>query len=122
MHKIKLYTKPLSLTVWATIITMGLLCIPGCSPLEVSLDNVIDDGHEPVQGHIMTQWAKKVSPGNAHKEYPRPQNRRGQTAEVLLVEGRDQQRALGGNARYSFEALLAQASRSIRHSVTLRSR
>ena len=27
----------------------------------------------PVPGHIMTRWAKDVSPGNALPEYPRPQ-------------------------------------------------
>ncbi len=83
MLKTKLYTKPLSLAVWATITALGLLCILGCSSLKASLDNIHvpdvlagvvgDDGYEPVQGHIMTRWAKKVSPRNAHKEYPRPQ-------------------------------------------------
>ena len=83
MLKTKLYTKPLSLTVRATITAIALLCILGCSSLEASLDNIgvpkvlagvlPDDGYEPVQGHIMTRWAKKVSPRNAHKEYPRPQ-------------------------------------------------
>ncbi len=28
---------------------------------------------QPVPGHIMTRWAKDVSPGNAWREYPRPQ-------------------------------------------------
>ena len=54
------------------------------------------------------------------EEGSRPQDRRGQATEVLLVERRDQQRSLGGNARYRFEALLPQPSCSIRHSVILR--
>jgi len=28
---------------------------------------------QPAQGPLMTRWAKKVSPGNTHPEYPRPQ-------------------------------------------------
>lgn len=28
---------------------------------------------KPVEGNIMTRWAKEVSPQNAHEEYPRPQ-------------------------------------------------
>ncbi len=59
MLKTKLYTKTLSLTVCATITAITLLCIPGCSSLEASLDNVgvgipevlagilPDDGYEP---------------------------------------------------------------------------
>ena len=31
---------------------------------------------QPVPGHIMTRWAKNVSPENAWQEYPRPQMRR----------------------------------------------
>ncbi len=31
---------------------------------------------QPAQGHLMTQWAKEVSPANALTEYPRPQMRR----------------------------------------------
>lgn len=32
-----------------------------------------NDEWKPVQGNIMTRWAKEVSPENALKEYPRPQ-------------------------------------------------
>ena len=83
MLKTKLYTKPSSPAVLSTITALGLLCILGCSSLEASLDNIHvpgvlagvlpDDGYEPVQGHIMTRWAKNVSPRNVHREYPRPQ-------------------------------------------------
>src|SRR5437899_11557002 len=31
-----------------------------------------EDWH-PAQGPLMTRWARDVSPGNAHAEYPRPQ-------------------------------------------------
>ncbi len=31
---------------------------------------------KPVQGHIMTRWAKEVRPDNVWQEYPRPQMRR----------------------------------------------
>jgi hypothetical protein len=54
------------------------------------------------------------------EEGPGPQHRRGQAPEVVFVKGRDQQRALSGDARHGVEALLAQASRSIRHSLILR--
>jgi len=33
---------------------------------------------KPVSGHIMTRWAKYVSPSNAHPEYPRPTMVRGE--------------------------------------------
>ena len=33
---------------------------------------------QPVAGHIMTRWAKEVSPDNAWAEYPRPQMVRGE--------------------------------------------
>ena len=33
---------------------------------------------KPVPGHIMTRWAKEVTPENAWREYPRPQMRRKQ--------------------------------------------
>jgi hypothetical protein len=31
---------------------------------------------QPVEGHLMTRWAREVSPANALSEYPRPQMRR----------------------------------------------
>jgi beta-galactosidase/beta-glucuronidase len=39
---------------------------------------------EPVQGHIMTKWAKDVSPDHVLPEYPRPQMRR---AEWMNLNG-----------------------------------
>jgi len=32
-----------------------------------------DKSWQPAQGPLLTRWAKDVSPGNAHPEYPRPQ-------------------------------------------------
>jgi len=84
MHtKEELQTRPLYHSILSTVTAMGLLLALGCSSLEASLESIgaaevlagvlPDDGYRPVQGHIMTRWAKQVSPGNVHREYPRPQ-------------------------------------------------
>ncbi len=56
------------------------------------------------------------------EERPRPQNRRGQSAEVLLVEAGDQHGALRGDARHRFQALPPKPLGSIGHSFILRLR
>jgi len=50
------------------IITVGLLLV-----LATGLAAMAAATWAPVPGHIMTKWAKQVSPTNALPEYPRPQ-------------------------------------------------
>jgi len=45
----------------------GLVALSGCSMQSAGAD------WQPAEGPLMTRWAKKVSPGAAHREYPRPQ-------------------------------------------------
>jgi hypothetical protein len=48
--------------VWCLVLVCAVLCISS---------SVL--AWEPAKGPLMTQWAKDVSPSNAHPEYPRPQ-------------------------------------------------
>jgi hypothetical protein len=49
-------------TMYLVVICAALM---GCSSMQAEW--------KPADGPLMTQWAKEVSPDNAHPEYPRPQ-------------------------------------------------
>jgi len=55
------------------------------------------DVWQPVEGPLMTPWAKKVSPGQVHREYPRPQLNRKEWQNLnglwdYAIRPRDQQK------------------------------
>jgi beta-galactosidase/beta-glucuronidase len=56
---------------------VGLICVLaifGCFCSKES--ESVEKPWQPVEGKIMTRWAKDVTPGTAHSEYPRPQMKR----------------------------------------------
>jgi hypothetical protein len=48
--------------VWCLVLVCAVLCISSSSW-----------AWKPAEGPLMTRWAKDVSPGKVHREYPRPQ-------------------------------------------------
>ena len=48
-------------------LTAALVALSGCEMQSAGA------AWQPAKGPLMTRWAKKVSPGTAHREYPRPQ-------------------------------------------------
>jgi hypothetical protein len=53
---------PVKKKVWCLVLVCTVLCISS---------SVL--AWKPAEGPLMTQWAKDVSPGKVHREYPRPQ-------------------------------------------------
>lgn len=51
----------------ALVLVVTLLSLCGCTM------QVAETTWRPVEGRIMTRWAKDVRPGNVHREHPRPQ-------------------------------------------------
>ena len=50
----------------------GVLAIIRCmAPVTTDADGVAEASWKMVEGHIVTRWAKEVSPANALPEYPR---------------------------------------------------
>lgn len=49
--------------VWYLVLICTILCV----------SSSVLAKWKPAEGPLMTQWAKDVSPGKAHREYPRPQ-------------------------------------------------
>jgi hypothetical protein len=60
-------TTKLILTTSIMLTTILWTAITGCTA------QTMHQNYEPVQKHIMTKWAKNLTPDNVHSEYPRPQ-------------------------------------------------
>jgi hypothetical protein len=56
-----------------TIIRQTVLLTAALLSLSETLLMGAESGWKSVEGHMMTRWAKDVSPDNVHPEYPRPQ-------------------------------------------------